>query len=118
MHPQLELLIMLQDMDTLLRESRNEEQREKLSDIGFSIPEPLPDLKEARHRIARKIDKQILDVYEKLKSRYGHAIAPAVDGVCYGCFMRMPTSFAPGKDRNEDITNCPNCGRYLYWLGK
>ncbi len=118
MHPQLELLIMLQDIDTLIKESQNEKQRRELSDLGFSISEPLPDLEDVRRRMAKRIDKQVLSGYERLRLRYGHAIVPAVDEVCYGCFMRMPTSFTTGKDRNEQITTCPNCGRYLYWLGK
>lgn len=116
MHEQLELLIMMQDIDVLLRESQNEKQRRKLSDIGLSISEPPPDLDDARRRIARKMDKGILAAYERLRTRYGHAVAPAVDEICYGCFMRMPTAFASGKDRNEELTNCPNCGRFLYWL--
>mgnify|MGYP001034668891 CR=1 FL=1 len=118
MHPQLELLIMLQDIDTLLRESKNDKQRKELSNLGFPIAEPAADLEDARRRITRRIEKEILTKYERLMHRYGHAIAPAVDEICYGCFMRMPTSFALGKDKNEEINSCPNCERYLYWLGK
>ncbi len=118
MNPQLELLIMLHDIDILLRESQNHKQQSKLSDMGLPITEPLHNLEVARTRITKKIDKELLDRYERLKARYGHAIAPAIDDICYGCFMRMPTSFASGKDKNEEVSSCPNCGRYLYWLGK
>jgi len=113
MHPQLELLIMLHDVDHLLREVHKEEKG-----LGFEIKESSEELEKARKNIAQKLDRKVLARYQVLLDRYGRAVAPVAKGTCYGCYMALPTALDSGKDKNEQITACPNCGRYLYWIGK
>ena len=53
MHPQLQLLVALQDMDEMLRET--ETQGEEFEGLGFKHG-GLDDLKKAREELATKID--------------------------------------------------------------
>lgn len=117
MHPQLELLIMLHDVDLLLAELENATRARQESDFGFVISHR-QEVAEARAKIEVQLDDDLLEEYRKLESRYGRPIAPVVDGVCYGCFMRLPTDISVSKQRNEELFRCLNCGRYLYWIAK
>ncbi len=116
MHRQLELLVMLHDLDLLLRECKDEKKRQEESELGFEMAEHHDELINARKTIIRQLDSEVLTRYEKLLGRYDRAVAPVIDGICYGCYMRMPTSVAIGKSRNEMIHVCGNCGRFLYWV--
>ncbi len=111
MNPQLELLIMLHDVDHLLRESHEEEEG-----LGFEFKESSEELEKGRENITQQLDQTVLNRYEALLKRYGRAVAPVATGICYGCYMALPTAMAVGKDKNEQLTPCPNCGRFLYWI--
>ncbi|MGW8323286.1 MAG: hypothetical protein ACWGSD_17190, partial [Thermodesulfobacteriota bacterium] len=54
--------------------------------------------------------------YDRLFAKYGRSIAPVNDGVCYGCFMQLPTLFVQESKQNEGLEVCPKCRKYLYWL--
>ena len=113
MNSTLELLIMLHDVDHLLRDSHQEEKG-----LGFEIKDSFEELEKAREDITKKIDRNFLERYEALLKRYGRSVAPVAKGICYGCYMALPTAMVTGKDKNKKITTCPNCGRFLYWIGK
>jgi predicted nucleic acid-binding Zn-ribbon protein len=61
-----------------------------------------------------QLDPELLQRYERLNQRHGRAIVPVINGVCYGCFMRLPTSTA--TESSKRVLTCENCGRILYWL--
>jgi predicted nucleic acid-binding Zn-ribbon protein len=107
---------MLHDVDHLLRESHEEEKG-----LGFEfkdVKDSKVELEKAREKITQQLDKPVLDRYEVLLKRYGRAVAPVANGTCYGCYMGLHTAMATGKDKNEQLTPCPNCGRFLYWIEK
>jgi len=69
------------------------------------------------HDIATLISKlpdDKAELFLKLHSRSAPAIAPAVDGTCYGCGIDLPTYMNPEILRCEDIYQCPSCARFLY----
>ncbi|KPK70515.1 hypothetical protein AMJ71_02940 [candidate division TA06 bacterium SM1_40] len=117
MHPQLELLIMLHDVDLLLKELENANRARQESDFGFVISRH-EEVAAAKGQIEQQLDSDLLQEYRRLETRYGRAVAPVVGGVCYGCFMRLPTDISVSKQRNEELFRCINCGRYLYWVAK
>jgi predicted nucleic acid-binding Zn-ribbon protein len=112
MHPQLELLIRLHDMELMLKES------EELAAAGVEVKFKLEDmekLEEARQRLVTSIEPEHMNHYEKLGPK-GRPVVPVVDGICYGCFMRLPTEVATQTERNAKVSTCMNCGRFLYWV--
>ncbi|HID32390.1 MAG TPA: hypothetical protein EYP24_03325 [bacterium (Candidatus Stahlbacteria)] len=110
---EIEYLIMLHDLDLLLKELGTPESRKSFQSIGFKIKDPQKGLTKAREKLAKKIPKPLLDRYERIQKRYDRALAPVIGGICYGCFIRLPLEMS---SKREEIQTCPNCGRIIYWL--
>ena len=115
MNSQLEQLIMLNDIDLMIKEASDEEHSRKIKGLGFKLSH-LEQLFKARQDIREKVDKDLMDRYDKLSERYGRAMVPINGRVCYGCFMQLPVNFVSQPEKNDAVLNCPKCGRYLYWL--
>ena len=111
MHPQLQLLVALQDTEGMIREV--EEEGDKLEGMGFSN-EGLEGLKKAREEILGKIETRLAGRYRRLKGKFGHAVVPVVSNLCTGCFANIPSSFV-SKTNEGKVQECENCGRILYW---
>lgn len=112
MHPQLELLIRLHDLELMLKES--EELAASEVEVKFKAGD-MEKLEEARQRLTAAIEHEHISHYQKLKPK-GRPVVPVVDGICYGCFMRLPTEVATQTERNAKVSTCMNCGRFLYWV--
>ncbi len=110
MHKQLELLIMLHDLDILLNEVNQDKK------AGFEINKRMEDLVKAKRKIEGKLQPNFLKRYQKLAEKYARAVVPVIDGICYGCFVTLPTSFVVRKNRNEGVDFCPYCARFIYWF--
>jgi predicted nucleic acid-binding Zn-ribbon protein len=110
MNEKLRMLVALQDLDMMIRESKQEEES-----LGFKI-QHLEKLHTAREHLAAQIDDEWLRLYERVAKRHGRAVVPVEGGVCLGCFMGLPTSAQIKPKPGENIRVCENCGRILYWL--
>jgi len=111
MHPQLQLLVALQDMEEMIREV--EEKGDELEDMGFKHG-GLEDLRKARENVAGQIDPRHMSWYRRLTGRFGHAVVPVVNNLCTGCFNNIPSSFVSKTNVNK-VQKCESCGRILYW---
>ena len=89
MHPQLQLLVALQDTEGMIAEV--ESAGAELEGMGFKHG-GLDDLKKAHEEIAGKIDPRLAGLYRRLKERFGHAVVPVVTNLCTGCFASIPSS--------------------------
>ncbi len=49
-----------------------------------------------------------------LNSKSGIGVAEVMNDVCTGCNFKIPASLALDAARDEKISNCTNCGRYIY----
>ena len=101
---------------TLLKESSSQEARRAEEERGFTLLDHSHELLEARKDVVKKLDPQLLKRYELLMGKYGRAVAHVVHGVCFGCYMLLPTAEAYKQDKNDRVSNCSNCGRFLYWI--
>jgi len=111
MHPELQKLVLLQDIEANIREA--EEQGQELKDMGFNL-DGLAKLKERAEEMAQDIEIRNLNYYRRLTKRFGHAVVPVVDNLCTGCFAQIPASFVSVANENK-VQKCENCGRILYW---
>jgi len=116
MNEQLKLLIMLHDLDLQLKECRNQETRRVEEKHGFRLVDHSQELIQAREELVTRLSPTLVSRYELLMNKYGRAIVPVVHGVCYGCFILLPTAEAYQRDKNERVSSCSNCGRFLYWI--
>ncbi|TET19044.1 MAG: hypothetical protein E3J78_05710 [Candidatus Cloacimonadota bacterium] len=110
MNKQLEFLIMLHDLDLLLDEINHEKK------AGFEIKKHKEELQTAREKVKKGLEVILSNKYERLSKRYGKAIVPVIDGICYGCFVTLPSAFVVRKNKNEEVSTCQNCGRFIYWF--
>ncbi len=111
MHPQLQLLVALQDLDGMISET--EEKGSELEGLGFSTG-GLEELKKSREELAAQIDPGNLSWYRRLTGKFGHAVVPVVGNLCTGCFANIPSSFVSKTNENK-VQKCESCGRLLYW---
>ena len=104
-------LAVLQDIDVMIRERRNDE------DMGFSL-EGLETLEKARAKLSKTIDGRLLRLYERLSKRYDRAVVPVIEHRCLGCSMAVPTAKRrSGEDRRGDsVVVCESCGRILFFV--
>jgi predicted nucleic acid-binding Zn-ribbon protein len=115
MHEQLHLLVRLQDLDTLIKESQDKDRRAELESLGFSL-DNLGPLRDARDKLVKRIDVRYVRIYERLHAKHGRAVVPVEGKTCLGCFQSVPPSFFSTITRNEPVKVCENCGRILYLL--
>ncbi len=111
MHPQLQLLVALQDMEGMIREV--ETAGEELEDMGFKHG-GLENLRGACDELATKIEPRLMSSYRRLTGKFGHAVVPVVNNLCTGCFASIPSSFVSKTNVNK-VQKCESCGRILYW---
>ncbi len=115
MHKELELLIKLHDLDIMIRDATEERYASEEKDLGFVLRNQ-SSLQQAHDRLRKQISPETLKHYDRLFAKFGRAIAPVNDGVCYGCFIQLPTQFVQEAKQNEGLEVCPKCRRFLYWL--
>jgi len=72
--------------------------------------------KRERDRLAREIDRPLLQRYETIFSRRGGvAVTLAKDGTCMGCRRRLPPQFYNEilRGQYQTVPSCPACQRIL-----
>lgn len=62
-------------------------------------------------RIRRDTPAQVLAHFDGLLARDQKGIAEVHNGVCTGCYLRLPTSVTLGA--TDDLIVCETCGAYL-----
>jgi predicted nucleic acid-binding Zn-ribbon protein len=114
MHPQLTLLLEIQDLHLqkteLLEEPGVEEGHFKLVDpkeAASALDQKIQELKAG-------LDQVIQTRCERGLPALGRMVVPVIDGVCYGCFVSIPTSRT--GEENEAVKTCESCGRFIYVL--
>ena len=117
MHPQLMLLLELQDLRA--------QHRELEEGVGLDIEAGTfnIDAKRAASELQDKIAEleeglspPIRSRYERVRQSLGRVVVPVIKGVCYGCFVSIATARAGEQDPNQALTSCEHCGRFIYIL--
>jgi|SRR5262245_4067668 len=109
----LTTLVLLQDLDLLLREASDPKQAEEATRMGFKMG-GLAELRAAREQLAATLDARTLRQYEAAAKRYaGRAIVPIKNRTCFGCSGVLPTG---AHLETQRILTCQSCGRILYPL--
>jgi predicted nucleic acid-binding Zn-ribbon protein len=115
LHPQLEILLQLQDLQSQRRElleaepARRVEVEEFHIDVDAAIAQLEAKIAEVRDSLAPNVRSR----YERVASGHKRVVVPVIGGTCYGCFTMIATA-ATGAHRNDVIQSCENCGRFVY----
>jgi predicted nucleic acid-binding Zn-ribbon protein len=109
----LTALVLLQDLDLMIRDATDPHQADAVAKMGFKT-EGVEQLRTARSVLAAQVDPRLLRLYEAAARRYGgRALVPVANRTCVGCSAVLPTGLTPDPRR---VTNCQSCGRILYPL--
>ncbi|MBX6362965.1 MAG: hypothetical protein IRZ00_03775 [Gemmatimonadetes bacterium] len=114
MHPQLEILLQIQDLRSQRRELVEGEHFRRMEEEEFhiNVEEAVRDLDEKIAEMKAALTPAIRSRFERIDGR-GRAVVPVLNGTCYGCFTAVPTS---STGRHGALLTCEHCGSFLYIL--
>ncbi len=116
MHPQLMLLLEIQDLHlqkaALLDEPGLE--RVEVDDFHVDLQGAIAALNEKIRELQGQLDPPIRTRCERGLPALGRMVVPVIGGICYGCFVSIPT--ATTEDGNHRVQICESCGRFIYVL--
>ncbi len=76
----------------------------------------LDELQQKRDEAINVIPRPILSRYEFIRSRLSNpVIVPVQNGICTGCYISIPPQSFVELQKGEQILNCPNCQRLIFW---
>jgi predicted nucleic acid-binding Zn-ribbon protein len=70
----------------------------------------------AREIAAKALPPVLYRRYESIRQRRPRAIAQTTDGTCNGCHIAVPPMMFQKMLRQEELEQCPNCRRILYYV--
>ena len=113
MNPEVERLILLQDLELMIEELGDTKKLKAEKQLGFELGDPSM-LTVAREELAESVDPGLLKKYERLRTRFPRAIVPVKDGICFGCFVRRPAKASVSEDGADPIEFCERCKRIIF----
>ncbi len=95
------------------------QEKQRLEATAASLVAELSQLEMKQGEATTKLDRSLLDRYNKLKTtRKDLALAPVRNGICSGCRLQLPPQLVAEVKRSEDLQVCSYCQRILYWEGE
>jgi len=101
--PELHLIVRLQRLETL-RASTSKKK-------ALAIQPHIDNLRSC-------INDRTLQHFDKLMKRSNLAIVAAEKGMCKGCNMKLPSAFVQQLTKSNRLYTCPNCKRFLFFVGQ
>ena len=81
-----------------------------------NLKKELAELERGRAELASAVDGSVLNRYERLCKSKGDMVVVGVHhGVCGGCHMKLPPQLLVACKSGQEIVNCINCNRILYY---
>lgn len=121
----LNVMESLEESSKLLKaeDARIAEEKAKIDAVRKDIEmqmsireEEVKKLKENRKNFIEKIKSDIYNNYVNLlKAHRGLAVVEAKNEICQGCNMHIPPQLFVELKTSEEIINCPQCMRILYY---
>jgi predicted nucleic acid-binding Zn-ribbon protein len=68
-----------------------------------------------RDQVAKGLDDDTLEMFQRIAKLRGSAMAEARDGMCQVCHVKLRLQMYADLKRNEEIVQCPACNRILYY---
>ncbi|MBX6332056.1 MAG: hypothetical protein IRY91_09435 [Gemmatimonadaceae bacterium] len=113
LHPELEILLEIQDLQTLRRDIAAAEYA--AAGIPVDVEAFTQRLTERIAEREAQLSPRTQSVYKRVAKRHERVVAPVLNGVCYACFVHVPTSRGRDKGRNTELRTCESCGRFIYY---
>src|SRR5688572_19013606 len=112
MHPQLEILLQIQDLKSQRRELNETEGGRAMEEQEFhiDIDEDIRELEVRIEELSEELPQQIRGRLDRFSRSGGRAVVPLINGICYGCFTAVSTGSVADLRRNDMLNYCENCG--------
>ena len=114
MHPQLEILLQIQDL-------RNQKERLSAPDAGeaelqrdqfnIDVDRAIETLEQKIVAMEGELEPDVRSRYDRIARGRDRVVAAVINGTCYACFVSIPTSQGSS---NRALRTCENCGRFIY----
>ncbi|HKJ91624.1 MAG TPA: hypothetical protein VJ957_00585 [Longimicrobiales bacterium] len=118
LHNQLEILLQIQDLKAQRGELAESTGERKVQEEEFhlNVDEAVHTLDEKITELEEQLKPDVRSRYQRISRGLKRVVVPAIGGMCYGCFVSIPTSVAsdaagPGQ---VQLLHCENCGRFIY----
>ncbi|MCH8028566.1 MAG: hypothetical protein IH874_01365 [Candidatus Dadabacteria bacterium] len=98
--------------------SKESEYNDKINELTLELERikgEYESMQQEKTQAASHINSEILEAYEKVKTRNGVAIVRTINQVCQGCFMNIPPQLYNEVVANSKLIQCPNCLRILFY---
>jgi len=91
----------------------------RLADLASreqNLQKELKELEANRNELASVVEEGTRSRYDRLFRNKGHNVVVGIQhGVCGGCHMQLQRQVVVSCKQEQDLVNCPNCGRILYY---
>ena len=104
MHPVVNHLIQLQELNLIRDEQRVTSQSKHLQQLDASIK-----------AMTSKLPSETRTLYQRLEKRDPIVVSSVSDSHCAICGMQLAISFIQMVRHEKDLHACPNCARILYY---
>lgn len=118
LHNQLEILLQIQDLKAQRDELAKATGERKVQEEEFHLnaDEAVALLDAKITELEEQLQPAVRSRYRRISKGLERVVVPAINGICYGCFVSIPTSVAsdaagPGQ---EQLLHCESCGRFIY----
>jgi len=119
MHPQLEILLQIQDLKSQRRHltELDDEGEVEVQEFHVVADDAINVLDQRITEMLGQLETAIRNRYERIAAGRARPVVPVINGLCYGCFVAIPTAVTGDVHRNDEIRHCDHCGRFLYVTG-
>ena len=116
MHVQLEMLLEMQDLHMQRRALEEGGVRDLETGVfDMSVEQAIDAIEAKLAELELRLGEGVQERYRRLIGTRERAVVPVLGGVCYGCFVAVPTSWAADADPNDKLNVCQSCGHFQYY---
>jgi len=123
-----EILVIMEEIDAcskqkkaeeatfIVEKKKIEELKKKMNNDCSEIEKELTSAKELRAGVSAFIDRELYAQYFILiEACNGLAVTEVKEEICLGCNMNIPPQLFVEIKKQEEMFNCPQCRRLLYY---
>jgi uncharacterized protein len=100
----------------IVEKKKIEELKKKIDNDRSEIEKELSSVMELRTSVSAFIDRELYDQYTILiEACNGVAVTEVKEEICQGCNMNIPPQLFVEIKKQEEMFNCPQCRRLLYY---
>jgi predicted nucleic acid-binding Zn-ribbon protein len=90
-----------------------EEKKGTLATLHETHGAEIEELRANRETVLGQIEKNLLDIYDYIRSAHSDAVVKVRKGACSGCYRAITPQTLVEMRRNDQMFRCEHCGRIL-----